>query len=109
LRRGQRNFDYIDAKQSGVWVFIRRVTRTPGHLFTLTHERCAGHVDIDVVLVLRIDHERMRVRAAASLHCGYLLRILDVGYIEDPHTAEAIALRRGKARLFLFAGGRRWV
>src|SRR5882724_11303448 len=26
LRRGQRNFDYVDSKQSGVWVFVGRFT-----------------------------------------------------------------------------------
>src|SRR6185369_11109071 len=67
-----------------------------------------GHVDIDVVLILRIDDKRMGVRAAASLHCGYLPGIPDVRYIEDPHAAEPILLRRRDGWLFLFAeGGRR--
>src|SRR5215510_9937987 len=71
----------------------------------MTHERCTRYVDIDVVLILRIDYKRMRVRAAASLHCCYLPGILNVGYIENPYASEPIFLRRGQSRLFLFAGG----
>src|SRR2546423_3656649 len=49
----------------------------------------------------------MGVRAAASLHCSYLLRTSNVGYIENPHAAKAVFLRRRDSWLFLLAGGRR--
>src|SRR5262249_55053989 len=78
-----------------------------GQLFALTHERCAGYVDIDVVLILGIDYKRMGVRAAASLHCCDLPGTLDVGYIENPYAAESIFLRCRQSRLFLFPGWRR--
>src|SRR5262245_44654325 len=49
----------------------------------------------------------MGVRAAARLHCCYLLWIPDVGYVENSYTAKPILLRRGYSWFLLFAGGRR--
>src|SRR2546423_11785021 len=93
LRRRHRHLDHIDAKQGGIWIRIRLPTRAPGQFFVLTDRRSTGHIDVDVVLVIRIEDQRVRVRAAASLHRGDLLRILDVTDIENSHTAEAIFLR----------------
>src|SRR5689334_22902513 len=50
----------------------------------------------------------MGVRATASLHCGYLLRTSNIGYIENPDATEAVFLRRGDIRLVLLAGRWRW-
>ena len=50
----------------------------------------AGDVDIDVVLIFRIDHQRMRVRAAAALHGGDLLGIREVADVEDADAAEPV-------------------
>ena len=50
----------------------------------------AGDVDVDVVLVLRIDEHRVRVRAAAGLHVADVLRIRDVGDVEDANAAQAV-------------------
>ena len=93
LRRSQRHLDYIYAKQRCVRIFVGRVTRTSCQLLALTDEGSAGHVDVDVVLIIRIDDQRVRVRAAASLHRGDLLRRFDVGDIEYPNAAETIFLR----------------
>src|SRR5260370_594301 len=49
----------------------------------------------------------MGVRPAASLHCGHLPGVFNVGYIENPNAAEPVFLWRRQLRLFLFAGGRR--
>jgi hypothetical protein len=83
--------------------------RAAGQLFRLAHERCARDVDIDVVLVVRIDHQRMRVRSAAGLHRCHLLRILDVGNIEDSHAAETVRAAHGQpsALVLLALLGRR--
>ena len=103
LRRRQRHLDHIDAKQRCIRILVRRLTRTPCQLFALTDERRSRDVDVDVVLVVRIDDERMRVRAAASLHRCHLLRILDVGDVENSHAAETIFLRCRRRRLFILS------
>ena len=51
--------------------------------------RCRS-VHVDVFLVVRIDHQRARVGAAAGLDGGDLLRLLHVGDVEDPDAAEAL-------------------
>jgi len=51
-----------------------------------------GDVDINIVLVVRVYHQGMGVRASACLHGRYLLRVLDVGDIEDSHAAKAVLL-----------------
>ena len=84
------------------------LARAAGQLFALADKRSSRNVDVDVVLVVRIDHQRVRVRAAAGLHRRHLLRIFDVGDVENSHSAEAIFLRRRRRRLVLLfplAGG----
>ena len=71
----------------------------------LTDKGSTRYVDVDVVLIIRIDDQRMRVRTAASLHRGHLLRIPDVGNIENPDTPETIFLHCRQARLWRFSGG----
>src|SRR6266699_3706031 len=93
LRRRQRHLDHVDAKQRGVRILVRCSTRTSGQLFVLTDERSSRHVDINVVLVIRIDDQCVRVRAATGLHRGHLLWTLDVTDIENSHAAETIFLR----------------
>src|SRR2546421_12940354 len=90
LRRGKRHLNHINAKQSCVRILVRRSTRTSGQLFVLTDKRSSRDIDKDVVLIIRIDDQRVRMRSAASLHRGYLFRIPDVGNIENPHAAETI-------------------
>src|SRR6267142_4297161 len=103
LRRRQRHFNYINAKQRCIRILVWCFTRAPGQLFVLTDKRGAGYIDVDIVLIIRIDDQRMRVRAAASLHRGHLLRILDVGNIENSHAAETIFLRWRWRRVFLLS------
>src|ERR1043165_2845625 len=107
LRRGQWDLDYVNAKERGVWIFIRRFTRTPGQLFALTDERGSRDIDVDVVLIIRINYKGMRVRAAAGLHRRHLFRIPDVCDIENPYSAETIFLRCRWMRLVLFSSRRR--
>src|SRR6266849_6464812 len=111
LRRRQRHLNHIDAKQRRVRILVRCSTRTSRQLFVLTDERSSRHIDIDVALITRIDDERMRVRAAASLHGSDLLRTLDVTDVENSHAAEAIFLRSRQLVLILLSRGRgrvRW-
>src|SRR5271155_5959126 len=64
LRRGYWNFYDINAKERRVWILVRRFARTPGEFFRLTYERRAGDVDINVVFVVGVHYQRMRVRTA---------------------------------------------
>ena len=41
-------------------------------------------------MILRIDDERVRVRSAAGLHVGDLLRLLQIADVEDADAAEAL-------------------
>ena len=93
LRSRHRHLDHIDAEQRSVRILVRCSTRTSGQLFVLTDERSSRHVDINVVLVIRIDDQCVRVRAATGLHRGHLLWTLDVTDIENSHAAETIFLR----------------
>ncbi len=54
-----------------------------------TYRRRAGDVDVDVVLVLRIDEDRVGVRAAARLDVRDVARVLDVGDVEDADALDA--------------------
>src|SRR5207249_11964335 len=63
-------------------------------LFRRPDGRRAGDVDVDVVRVVRIVHDRVRVRAAAGLHVCDVLRIVDVRDVEDPETANALPTHR---------------
>src|SRR5438309_1701083 len=93
LRRCQRHLDYVDAKQGRVRIFVRRSTRTSRQLFVLTDKRSSRDIDIDIVLVIRIYDQGVRVRAATRLHRGDLLRRFDVADVKNPHAAETIFLR----------------
>src|SRR5258708_12989660 len=92
LRRGDRNLDYINAEERGVGVFVGLFTGAAGEFFGLAHERCAGDVDINVVLVVRIEDQSVGVRAAAGLHGGDLLGILAIFDVEDPTPPAAFLL-----------------
>ena len=66
----------------------------PGQLVGRADARRAGHVDVDVRLVVRVLDHRVGVRAAAGLHVADVLRRRDVGDVEDPDAAEALGAHR---------------
>ena len=109
LRCRQRHLDHFDAKQRRIRILVRRLARASGQLFALADKRSSRDIDVDVVLVIRIDDQRVRVRAAASLHGCHLLRISDVADIEDSHAAETIFLCGRRRCRLLFPGRWRWL
>ena len=56
--------------------------------------RRARVVDVDVVGVVGVGHERVRVRTATGLHARQLHGVVDVADVEDAHAAEAIGVHR---------------
>ena len=66
----------------------------PGSSLGERTPRRARDVDVDVLLVLRIHEHRVRVRAAAGLHVRDVLRVRDVGDVEDPDAAEPVRAHR---------------
>src|SRR6185437_7546020 len=58
------------------------------------HSSRAGDIDVDIVLVFRIDEQRVRVRPAAGLHIGDVLRVVDVADVEDANAAQALLADR---------------
>ena len=93
--REWKTFRPIFTMNRGFCRFVDRVQQdAPRASFRLADERCSGDVDVNVLLVVRIDDQGMRVRAATSLYCRDLLRMSDVADVEYSHAAEAIFLRR---------------
>ena len=93
LRRRQRHADHFEAEPRRVGIVDRPVLAA-GQLLLRAHARRPGHIDIDVVLVVRIGDHRVRVRAAAGLHVGDVLRAGDVGDVEDADAAQPILADR---------------
>src|SRR4030095_10430338 len=93
----------LDTKQRSIWILVRSSGRASSQFRILPNETRPRHIDVDIVLIIRINDEGMRVRTSASLHCRDLLRILDVADVEDSHSAETIFVRGRKIR-----PGRTW-
>ena len=90
LRRiGERHLDDFDAQPCRTRI-AGSGTGASGQLIRRADIGRPGHVDIDVLLVLRIFEHRVRVRPTAGLHIGEQLRCLDVRDVEDPHAAHAL-------------------
>ena len=94
LRMSQRHLDHLDAEQRRFRILVRRQPGAPGQLVGRADAGLAGDVDVDVLLVLRIFHHRVGVGAAAGLHVGDVLRIRDIGDVEDPDPAEPVRAHR---------------
>src|ERR1700733_8374476 len=89
-RVSERNLDHVDSKERRIRILIRLLPRAAGEFLWLAYKRSSRHIDIDIVFVVRVHHQRMRMRAAAGLHCPYLLRVPDIRDIEDPDTAKTL-------------------
>ena len=74
LRRRNRHSDDLETEPRAVRIFDRTVLAA-GELVGRPHARRARHVDVDVLLVARIGHDGVRVRAAARLHVRDVLRM----------------------------------
>ncbi len=92
LGGAERHFDHVDAEERRVRVLLRIAARAVDQLLAGADAAGAGPVDIQRLLVLR--HQRVGVRAAAGLHRRDLLRLGDVGDVEDAHAAEAFLADR---------------
>ena len=94
LRRGERHLDHFDPEQRAVRIRVGRLPHAAGELGGRAHRRRAGNVDVHVVRVFGIDHDRVRMRSAARLHVREVLGTRDVGDVEDANAAEAL-MRNG--------------
>ncbi len=88
LRRGKRNLDHFQPESRRVrivdpaFLAAREFLRRPN--------ACgARHVDVDVVVVSWLRHDRVRMRSAAGLHARHERRVLDVGDVEHTDAAHA--------------------
>ena len=88
LRGLQRHLDDVDREERGVRVFLRIEARAAGEFLARAHGARARPVDVEVVGIALRRHQRVRVRAAAGLHGRHLLRVLQVGDVEDADAAE---------------------
>ena len=86
----ERDLDDVDAEESCIGIGFRVAAGAAGQFIGLTNAAGAGNIDVDIVLILRINQQRVGVGTATALHGGNLLRIADVGDIEDANAAEAV-------------------
>src|SRR4029453_7514788 len=77
----ERHLDDLDAETRRVLILPR--IRAPLQFLRRANAGLAGDVDVDVVLVARVLDHRVRVRATARLHVRDVLRVRDVGNVED--------------------------
>ena len=94
LWSGDGNLDDVDAEERGVRIVLRFGAGTAGQLFGRPHGGGTRSVDVQVRFVVRVRDERVRMRAAARLYGGHLLRLLHVGDVEDADAAKALGADR---------------
>src|ERR1700679_2517296 len=87
FRMCNRNLDDVDPETGRVGVGGIR-SHASGQFFVLANSAGARDVDVDIVLVLRIQDEGVSVGTTAALDCGYLFRISEVTDIEDANATE---------------------
>ena len=90
LRRGERHLDDLDPEQGRVRIVFRHRPRATRQFFVGANAGGTGDIDIDVVLVLRIDHHGVGVGPAAGLDVGEVLRVTDVGGVENSNPTEPL-------------------
>jgi len=86
----ERDLHHFDAEQRRVGILIRRRVDAPGELARASERRRPGDVDVDVVMVVRVDHQRVRVRATARLDGGDRLGMGDVADVVDPDAQQPV-------------------
>ena len=94
LRRRERHLDHFEAEARAVFGSSIGAVLAAGQFLSRTDAGRPGHIDVDVGLVARIGDHRVRVRAAAGLHVGDVLRVGDVRDVEDANAAQAILADR---------------
>src|SRR5262245_3816848 len=90
LGSGKWNLDHLDSKQRSVRILIRSAARTSGELFVLPNERRSRNIYVDILFVVRIDDQGMRMRTATCLNGCDLFGVRYVRDVEDAHTAKSI-------------------
>ena len=109
LGRRHWDLDDVDAEQRRIRILVGLAARASGQFFALAHEGRSRNINVNVVFVVGVHHQRVGVRSAAGLHGGHLLRILDIGDVENSDATKTFGLRgRQAAFLFLARGGRRF-
>src|SRR5439155_853944 len=88
LRRRERHLDHVDAEERRVRIFTGLESRTAGELFRRSDQAGPRAVHIEIARILRIGHERMRVRSAARLNRRDLARLAEIADIENADAAE---------------------
>ena len=93
-RRSDRNLNDVDAEEGGVRILFRIQTGASRQLLRRSHRARPGAVDVEIVRILRVPDQRVRMRAAAGLHRRHLHRLLHVLDVEHAHAAEALGADR---------------
>jgi hypothetical protein len=85
LRRRERHADHLDPEERGVRVLLQARAEQPGSSSPARTPAGARDVDVDDAGIVRIRHQRVRVRAAARLH-GRDLRGLSMSLMSKMRT-----------------------
>src|SRR5438105_6658858 len=94
LRMRERNLDDFDAEARRVGILLGSIIHATGQFGRRAYPGRTGHVHINVLGILGIDEDRVRVRAAARLNVRDVLRVRDVGDVEDANAANALLADR---------------
>jgi hypothetical protein len=90
LRRRERDLDDVDTEQRRVWILFWIQRRAAVELLGRSHPPGSRSVEIHISRIVRIGHQRVRMRSAARLHGRYLLRPSDIADVEDADAAETL-------------------
>ena len=92
LRVSNRDLNHFDSEEGGVRVLLR--AHASRQLVGGPHGRRSRDVDVNIVLVGRVGHQRVGVGPAARLYDGYLFGMIHVGDVINPDAARAVLADR---------------
>jgi len=77
-----------------VRILVRSSPHASRELARRSYAAGAGDVDVNILGILRIDEQTVRVRSAAGLNVADVLRIVDVADVEDANSTQPILADR---------------
>ncbi len=94
LRASHGHLNHVDAEQGRLRVFLRILVRAAREFLGRPRVGRPRPVDVHVGRVLRVGHERVRVRATTGLHGRHLSGSPHVADVEDADPAKALLAHR---------------
>ena len=92
-RLSERHLDHFEPEPGRVRI-VQPTILAALELISRAHGRGSRDIDVNIIRIARLRHDRVRMRAAAGLHARHELRMRDVGDIEDADAAHAVLADR---------------